>query len=556
MCLVPILRSLSKNQDAGIADGERDVRPVNGTHSKGDGYTEIPKELLNDQCNGYLSHTFPDANSRMAGEWNNSLVLFLSGLTLGVTCYIRIDLGLFLALVIAPHCLRTRSNHVLLTFDLPVLLPIILGFTSGMLLGGLEDSWSYGVWFLSPYQWLRFNVGFDFATLLFGKQDLYYYLRRIVFHNFSLVCLSASFVTVLLYAAVSHEFRRTHGRSLTLLLMLFIPSVLLFIIYSIKGHKEMRFVHNPLVLLIIVYSSAILLAVKFVFSQELGRTRVKSIAYVCIGIYIFNQWCVMPSPVDQSNKPWVYNSGWDSNHVNECFNFIGQQTDARGVFVDRSIHTSAAFSVLLQDVPLLTLIHYELYEFGTTAYLPLSPVTMFGRKDTVNVRTLSSISNYISIYNSHEYLLKLLLKRKDYNYLVMKKGKTFINRGYEEVYSSGTMKVLRRTFDNDAEEYLAKLADGLPVGTNATILEYEGSWLLTFGLLQLAEERLLTALQLGNPTARLFQILVKAFLEQNKLDHARKAEQLCIDRWGMETCRTPQPRIILHKDYDIQLPGR
>ncbi|XP_064612612.1 uncharacterized protein LOC135476506 [Liolophura sinensis] len=551
LCLVPILKNFLENKES---EGEYSTSgSLNGTRSNG--FIEVPKEHKR-QCNGYLSDETPRVNNGMAGEWNRPLVLFLSGLMLGVTCYIRIDLGLFLALIIAPHCLRTRSNQVLLTFDLQVFLPIILGFVSGMLLGGLEDSWSYGVWFLSPYQWLRFNVGFDFATLLFGKQDLDYYLKRIVTHNFSLVCLSASLVTVLIYAAISHEFRRAQGRNLTLLLKLFIPSVFLFIIYTLKGHKEMRFVHNPLVLLIIVYSSAILLALKHIFSRDLTRTRVKWIVYLCVSLYIFNQWRVMPTPVDQSNKPWVYNSGWDSNHVNDCFDFIGQQSDVRGVFVDRSIHTSAAFSVLRQDVPLLSLIHYELYEFGTTAYLPLSSVTIFGRKDTVNVRTLSSISNYISIYNSHEYLLKLLLKRKDYNYLVMKKEKTFINRGYEQVYSSGTMKVLRRTFDKGAEEYLAKLADSLPIGTNATILEYEGSWLLTFGLLQLAEERLLTALQLGNPTARLFQILVKTFLEQNKFNHARKAEQLCIDSLGLDTCRTPQPRIILHEGYDIQLPGR
>ena len=75
-----------------------------------------------------------------------------------------------------------------------------------------------------------------------------------------------------------------------------------------------------------------------------------------------------------------------------------------------------------------------------------------------------------SVYNT-PYLLKVLINNRDYNYLVMKSDRKFIEFGYKEVYRSGSMRVLKRLYDDDEEKRLRETASAITLGECARILK-------------------------------------------------------------------------------------
>ncbi|KAL5017622.1 hypothetical protein ScPMuIL_007211 [Solemya velum] len=60
---------------------------------------------------------------------------------------------------------------------------------------------------------------------------------------------------------------------------------------------------------------------------------------------------------------WTYRGDNDSSDLNQCLDFVSSQEDVTGLFMDRSVHTSGGYSVIHKDVPIVTLIHNEFYEF-------------------------------------------------------------------------------------------------------------------------------------------------------------------------------------------------
>ena len=88
------------------------------------------------------------------------------------------------------------------------------------------------------------------------------------------------------------------------------------------------------------------------------------------------------------------------------------------------------------------------------------------------------------------------------------------NVGYKQVFLSGSMKVIKRTSDTESNKILSKHVTRIPVGTNATILEYEGSWCITYGLYEEAVIRLRTAAELDSRKVRPYQLLA---IEYKKL---------------------------------------
>ena len=96
---------------------------------------------------------------------------------------------------------------------------------------------------------------------------------------------------------------------------------------------------------------------------------------------------------------------------------------------------------------------------------------------------------------------------------------------------------------------LNKMAETLPVGTNATVLEYETNWLLTSGLYELAAARGKLSLELDKTRVRVFQQLMVAYARMERWREVKKYQFMCYNIHGQGACESQHEKVVLHKDY-------
>ncbi|XP_074641080.1 uncharacterized protein LOC141898848 [Tubulanus polymorphus] len=478
-------------------------------------------------------------------HYHEYLELMSSGLMLGVLCYMRVDLILFFAFSITLFVLPFQNLHRAIRLSALV----AVGFGLAILFCGFDDRWSYGKWFISPVQWLGFNVFRDLATNLFGWNDSQFYIRHIFVYDTTmtlLTCFSLCSLIVVLVAFVLPGNKLE--KKLFTTFRLFCLVVILLIFYTNKGHKEIRFLHNGIVVFLM------LVAVQIEFMMNLAMKHLtnlsKYLLYGLLIIYSVDCHLHLPSPKNKSNYGWVYGGIWDSNGINICVDYVGSQNDVTGIFLDRTYHMTGAYSLLHKDVSWFTLIHYEFNEFDKNSRVKLPSVNFLTSTDTVHVSVLNRISEYITLHNS-PLVLKHLINNPQYNYLILSRKRKIINIGFEEVFSYGTMKVLRRSTDPSVNLQLQNIAKMIPLGRNATILEYEGSWLKTLGKPKKAIERLKLAIDLDPNRIRAYQLLKYIYNDLHDRKSATDIHNKCAKLHGHSICNKLQPRTILHKDYDI-----
>ncbi len=476
--------------------------------------------------------------------------LILCGFSLGVVCYMRVDVILFLVVFEISYLLIL---HTTLICDIYYWCHLVFGIILGFLLGGLDDFRTYGVPFLSPLQWCKFNIIHDITSALFGVSECYYYIQIVMFDNTltQIQCALILYYIVLIFISSDNN---TFTQEKIPFLICLTSFVLLMLFYSFKGHKETRFLYNGIVLYNIC--SAMAITAILTYLPNLLKTNLVTkykVTFIFIVILSWQSFAIYPSFKDQTNVQWAYKGAGDSSHINHCLEYVGKQTDSTGVFLDRSIFTSGGYTVLHKDIPIFTLIHNEFHEFDHSSryILPTIQVLSSSIKRNISVSLLSRISNYVTIENTH-FLLKYLINNPKYNYLVMKKSRQFIEVGYVEVFTSGTMHILKRTHEEHLEKQLLEIADAIPIGRNATVLEYEGSWLLTFQLLDLAIERLEASIVLDAKRVRPYQLLIIAYQEKGLVKRAAHVQQQCFRLQGVNKCNQPQPKLVLYHDINLE----
>ena len=519
--------------------------------------TKSVLHLLNK--NGKIVTSKPSGDRQIVSSCGD-VKLFICGILLGLACYIRIDLILFVALTIALVLFCWTNNKLvqckpIYTMQVAVntLRSLIGGFAVSLVLGGFDDYVTYGTWFMSPYRWFAFNIRNDTANILFGCKTFFFYFQVIILDDPLAIFMFLSVVMCMALLATGRIRCATRDRNTGLSLNS--VCVLLFILYSIKGHKELRFMHNALTLYVLCCANTVVLFyTSCCLSVPRGKTYFKAGVYAIVFVVGLNCIARFPRPSNGTSRHWSYLNVPDSNHINDCLDFVGRQEGATGVFLDRSIHVTAGYTVLHKNIPVFTLIHYEFVEFDKGARKIVYPNRLIfdGQAHSVNVSVIGRISEFISIKNS-PLLLKKLITHPEYNYLIVKSDRRLVSFGYRQVYTSGTMRVMKRTDDKDENEALQKLAASIPIGSNGSTLEYEGSWLYSFGLLRKAVERLEAALVLNPFLIRAYQLLVLANVGLGQHDDAHSATQRCSRIHGAKTCRSHQHKVVLHSDYDINV---
>lgn len=468
--------------------------------------------------------------------------VFILGYFSGLFVYIRPDLLSLFIFVLLPYMPRVLTHLKAMLSSIGIYI-CISGCVTGILTGVLEDSLSYGSFVVTPYQWISFNVFNGYAKRMFGTMPTLYYLH-IFFGNNILLFLSVSILFVTIYTfnktSMIHDFLRK-----TLLTF-----ICMFLMYSLQGHKETRFLHDAIVLFYICCGLLLYILVQqlslevSIFSSK----RLSQQVYLCCLLFCFisSQYQSMPNSIDNSVKDWTYEGKTDSHDVNVCLDFIGQQSDVTGVFVDRDIHMTGGYTVLRQNVSWFSLINTEFREFSKESRLAVW--SFYGNRE---ISITSQVSNYIHIQNT-PFLLKCLIRQKEYNYLVMKITRQFITRGYVAVFKYGTMRVLKRSFDSHEESYLETVEKSITDNKNTTILKYEGQWLMSYGSYNLAENKFIKSAEI-NSDLQVFQFLVELYRRKGEPVKARTAFIACKQKFVEADCLKPARKITLFEHERISL---
>ncbi|XP_050410788.1 uncharacterized protein LOC126825253 [Patella vulgata] len=464
-----------------------------------------------------------------------NLIILCSSFVLTLSCYIRPDLTIFCLIVYIPHCHINRLmtfRHVYCGVGATLALSICLR----------DDFSSYGYGVISPFNWFNFNVLQHFSGALFGTMEFTFYLKVLFIESSINLLLLAFSVTVVCGMVIFG-----HRESIVIPCKSMASFVFLFVFYSLQGHKEPRHIHHLFCLYYVIIAGIICSYLKSNFNPISSR---KCVIFLSC-ILIVNGYKNFPSPTDKSNRAWVYAGIYHSNDVNTCLNYVAHTEDVTGVFLDTSIHMAGGYSVLHRDVPVLTLLIHEFYEFDFNSRLNLTSKYNMGSKKA-HVSTFSRVSNFISVRNT-PYLLKFLINNPKYNYLIIGINRSFINFGYKEVFRSGNMSVLRRTFNRYDEAKLSATAKSIPTGRNATVLNYEGNWLFNLGAFEQAVRRLEASLSIDQSIINNYQLLSNIYYYHGDRRQASTIMEKCYKLYNKNTCSEATPPRTLHSNYYISL---
>lgn len=468
--------------------------------------------------------------------------VFLMGYFTGLFIYMRPDLCVLLITVLSPHIpsVLVRFKHIISHFELYV---CIVSSVMGILTGALDDFLSYGRFVVTPLQWLSFNVLNGYAKRMFGTMPNSFYIHMF-FGNITLIFLSLCIICVFVY---------TINKSSVVLVFLkksLFSFTSLFIIYSYQGHKEARFLHDAIVVFYICSGVSLYVCVQEISYRLRSFCDSRYMEHVTHWFlllwFISSQYQMMPNSRDNSIKLWAYEEKTDSHDVNVCLDFISQQTEVTGVFIDRDMHMTGGYSILKKNIPWFSLINTEFREFSKKSRLELQ--SFYG---TRKVSTTSQISNYIHIQNT-PFLLKCLIRQKEYNYLVMKITRQFINQGYVEVFRYGTMRVLKRTNDLQEEKMLATLERTISDSKNSTVLKYEGQWLAMYGNYDLAKEKFSRAAEIQSDL-QVHQFLIELHRKISEPENTKAVFKNCLQKFSSDDCLKPAEKIALFEHERITL---
>ena len=450
-----------------------------------------------------------------------SLQPLIAGFTFGLLIYLRPDTIMVTCITCFFLCppVKLKPDFYLI---------FIVGMISAISIGIREDYISYGSLIISPWQWINFNTFRSSSSRLFGVESTIFYLQTLIFEdalNLTLSILTCIYI-LLHIVHVNFDVKSDSEFNLTKVVssintvkkLCAIVTCILFI-YSMKGHKETRFVHDTIPLLLVIFSEVIMSLCRLAST----KLNIRMLVYSSLALIMSSQLYLFTSRDQNYISKWTYRGINNTNHVNICLDFIGNQNDVTGVFIDSSIHMTGGYTILRQNVPIIALSHREFLKFESSDLIVLPTIFNGGN---VSIVTFNRISDFISLKNT-QYLLKVLISESAFNYLVMRTSRRFVERGYVEVFKSGNMKVLKRILVPDTERALHSLSDNIHFVKNTQVLNIEADWLIYYGAYNRAKGRLLYSLKIDETNLISNQLLIQLYhmTGENKL--ARMALHKC-----------------------------
>ncbi|XP_062566327.1 uncharacterized protein LOC134228664 isoform X1 [Saccostrea cucullata] len=484
------------------------------------------------------------SNVRFLGIFQSVTYLF-SGFILGIACYIRIDSAIFIGTLLVTYPLI--FIHVSqVTTSLIMALLAGCGFVTAIWVGGYEDLYRYGSMFISPFQWMNFNIKNSLPSTFFGDQKPLKFLLEIFFTDIFSSLFIVLAVVGLFVGFFRQSVRRTANLENIITVVLIFLTILQFASHFLMKQLESRHLHNVIVLVLIICACSFHHNLALMRQSILKEEHLKVLLVFFLGLYALNSYSMYPSPTSSLGNPWTYPRMKESRDVNSCLQFISHRSNVTGVFADSSLYLTHGYTIINHNVPLLILIHNEYHEYRSRDFLLISHHQFH---ITEHIRIMNRFTDFV--YKDNEfYLKKLLLGRTEYNYVICDKirAEIFMELGFQPIYTTEGFLTLYRNLNEKEARKSISLSRSMVSGENATLLEYEGSWLYTVSEFDVAAERLEKCLETNDSRWRPFQLLGMSYVKMKKWDLAKDVERRCFQRHGEQTCRQKQARIILDEN--------
>ena len=517
---------------------EHSVADIKNKNSKNCNHQNESHSMCNNESYINRTNTSKENCQRKAGINRNHIRHSFGGFLIGTLCYIRPDTALYFGIVYTSIlCAYVRLfRYSYLQNNRHDLFLTVVGTTLGPCFGVLYDCWRYRSLVISPLNWIKFNLITNKSSALFGSKNYTEYTNIIFYSRYD----ELLFVIAVLFYLYKSLFGKHDSLTFKLSLPIQISFIFLLICYFSISHKEARFLNNFIVLYFIIISYGLHILIEIASQICPKKSNILTGIILFLLSFCLNTYYNFPSAADALIKKLAYKNAITSKNVNVCLDFISKANDVSGVMIDASIFESNAFSILQNNVPLLTKIHneYRLYKADSAG-------KFLSRK---GIRVLSSYVDFIDAQNP-QYLLRLLGMSNTFNYIVTNRVNFYKVMKYDEIFKSGSYSVLLRNLSVTQEETLNRIAEALPLGMNATILEYETNWLLTAGLYEVAIGRAKRSLELDQSRVRVFQQLMVAYAKINEWGEVEKYQNLCFSVHGQIACEKQQDKIVLYNEY-------
>ncbi|KAH3891311.1 uncharacterized protein LOC127854467 [Dreissena polymorpha] len=360
----------------------------------------------------------------------------LAGFVMGALCYVRADTLLFSSVLLFVTSLATTISLKRLAFNA---MYSCFGFLCSCALCAMYDYLRYGAYVISPLQWLHFNVLSGKAITLFDSQLNTSYITE--FYRDPLgVILCALCVLYVVTASLKLRIQQPDvstciNARLRQELAVSASFLLILLVFSVIGHREMRFIHNCFVL----YSIVIAFVIHRVAAEY--RTHPKAVQATILFLYVIlsvNTFVNFPWMQTEEHQRWTYGIPRESFDLNQCIDSIRRQGDVTGVVIDGDIYDIGGFSVLKHDVPLIVKTYHEYFVYN---------------KRKTNVFEISSSVRILNFFDDifHEsntqYLVESVVSNTHFNYIISKHITTTLSPFFKQISQYGQFGVYKRTYN-------------------------------------------------------------------------------------------------------------
>lgn len=288
-----------------------------------------------------------------------------------------------------------------------------------------------------------------------------------------------------------------------------IISTCLLLFHYIQNDSTLYQMHDVLVLTLvsgasgayILYRGLYVYILKIVEPGKTTRNIVKLILYAELLLYMFESRMTFPTAMNKGIETWAHQGLWESSYVNLCLKYVNEQPDVTGVVIDYPVLMTGGFSLLGHQVPVWARHGHEFREWRMPDRFDLDGEP---RKKFI---MLNEVNDVVSLLNT-PLLLKKVIEAPEYNYVVVTGKRKFPKRGFRKVFNASDVCVFKRSKSQSEKQYLLKLASEIPLGSNSTVLAYEGIRLLNFKLWEEAFRRLVVTTELQPSLTDAWRLLI------------------------------------------------
>ncbi|KAK6192415.1 hypothetical protein SNE40_003884 [Patella caerulea] len=484
-----------------------------------------------------------DIEKDSVSKFSSYRVIF-SSFILGLVVYVKINLLLPLILLVVMEIIHHPEYITNFRFYWKRYTWVKVGITAALLLGGYVDFLTYGVWFLSPIQWIRFSFIRDMSSKYFDKSFPMEYIQSLNMNGSTTVLNAFASVVILL------TLHRSQFKWSTVSVIM--TATTMVVVYSMQWHKELRLIHNVYVFVCILWAVAIRTAMDM-FKLRKYRWLSTVMVSLIICAFALDSYADFPTAGSQSSAvQWSHNNIQDSAAINNCIEKTSARGNLTGLFIDYTLYATGGFSLLNKDVPLLTRVQHEYYEYD------LSDRPLYRSGLDPGIRAMNRMSDIIHTLSTN-YLHKTLTTKKQYNYIITKDPEVFYLLDFDATLRCSQFYVLRRLTPpskpvervSNIKTKKSKRKTNDSFSPLPDVLEYEGSWLLTIGHYRKSSERLRACISHGSSRVRPYQLLSLCYYRSGNITAVKSIETECYTRYGQEKCDQPQPRLILHQNYNV-----